>query len=145
MFDYAFVPKGDFGFTHRVALKMRFVPKLVKEVIPPEEEMPKEEEVVKVPPERLEEVPEVKVVKKPEEVVEEVKPVKKLLEEKYIGIILSDDVTLWSGPGITYPVIKTLSKGTKVRVLDDSKKWYYKVQLEDGTIGWVSYVFIGKQ
>jgi len=160
--DYAFVPQGDFGFTHMISLQMRFVPKPVKEE-GVKEEVPSE--VEKVLPAEKAEKPEVKkpavkeeVVKKPEvkkpvereevikkPVIAAPKEVKKLQEPKYMVVVLSDNVTLWSGPGVTYQVITTLNKGTSLRVLDGLKTWYYHVQLESGTMGWVSYVFVGKE
>ncbi|MBI4777362.1 PorV/PorQ family protein [Candidatus Desantisbacteria bacterium] len=157
--DYALVPQGDFGFTHIVSLRMRFIPKPVheegvKEEIQPAvekvEEIPaeKEEKIVKKP-EPVKPVAKEEVVKKPEPIApkepKESKEIKKLLESKYIAIVLSDNVTLWSGPGVTYQAVTTLNKGTRLRVIDDSKMWYYHVQLEDGTMGWVSYVFVGKE
>lgn len=151
--DYALVPQGDLGFTHIASIQMRFVPKPVekeevKEVTPPAiekvEEIPaKKEEIIKKPVIEKPVEREEEIVKKPEPVAP--KEVKKLLEPKYIAIVLNDNITLWSGPGITYQAITTLNKGTRLRVIDDSKKWYYHVQLEDGTIGWVSYVFVGRE
>lgn len=100
------------------------------------------EEVIKKPEV---EKPAVKkeVIKKPEAAV--TKEVKKLHEPKYMVVTLSDNITLWSGPGVTYQAITTLNKGIRLRVIDDSKTWYYHVQLENGTMGWVSYVFVGKE
>ncbi len=174
--DYAFVPQGDFGFTHMISLGMRFVPKPVKEEGVKEEIPPEVKKIEEVLPAKKAEKPEVKkpaekeeIVKKPvvekqvvvekpvveksvvrEEVIKKPevaapKEVKKLQELKYMAVVLSDNVTLWSGPGVTYQAITTLNKGTSLRVLDDSKRWYYLVQLDNGTMGWVSYVFVGKE
>lgn len=177
--DYAIVSQGDFGFTHMVALQMRFAPKPVKEEGVTEEIPPAIEKIKELLPAEKVEKPEVKkpaekeemkkteiakpvekeeVVKKPvlekpvarEEVIKKPaivapKEVKKLLEPKYMAMVLSNNITLWSGPGVTYQAITTLNKGTKLRVLDDSKIWYYHVQLENGIMGWVSYVFVGKE
>jgi hypothetical protein len=154
--DYALVPQGDFGFTHIASLQMRFVSKPVKEEGVEKEILPAIEKVEEMPKRKVEKVEkpviekpmveEEKIVKKPEPTVpKEVKEVKKLLEHKYMVIVLSDNITLWSGPGVTYQAVTTLNKGMRLRVIDDSKRWYHHVQLEDGTIGWISYVFIGRE
>ncbi len=157
--DYALVPQGDLGFTHIASLQMRFVPTPVKK----EEILPTVEKVEEIPEKKVEEKlekPSVTVsekptvreekeekAKKPEPVTPKAPPkeVKQLLEPKYIAVLLSDNITLWSGPGVTYQAVASLNKGTKLRVIDDSKKWYYHVQLEDGTMGWISYVFVGRE
>jgi len=158
--DYALVPQGDLGLTHMVSLQMKFIPKPVKEEDAKEEIPPAVEKVEEMPtpekkekPAEKEEIVKKPVVEKPsarEEVVKKPEPVapkkvKKLLEYKYIAIVLSDNVTLWAGPGVTYQAATTLNKGMRLQVIDDSKMWYYHVQLEDGTMGWVSYVFVGKE
>ncbi|MDI6781510.1 MAG: PorV/PorQ family protein [bacterium] len=166
--DYALVPQGDLGFTHIASLQMRFVPKPMKDV-KEEEILPAVEKVEGIPEKKVEEKleklekPEKPAVtaaekpavreeggekaKKPEPVTPKAAPkeVKQLLEPKYMAVVLSDNITLWSGPGVTYQAVATLNKGTKLRVIDDSKRWYYHVQLENGTIGWVSYVFVGRE
>ena len=153
--DYALVPQGDFGFTHIASLQMRFIPTPVQEEVPTAiekvEEIPekKKEEKLEKPAVPAAEKPMVReaVAKKPEPVAPKAAPKedKKLLEPKYMAVVLSDNITLWSGPGVTYQAVATLNKGTKLRVIDDSKRWYYHIQLEDGTMGWVSYVFVGKE
>ncbi|MEW6096021.1 MAG: PorV/PorQ family protein [bacterium] len=185
--DYAYVPYGDLGDTHRIAFMMKLVPvevpaeKVVPPIevpeIPPEEkpkvipeEKPKVEEIKPVPiPEIVPEIkpevkPEVKPEAKPPEVVPEkpkeiipIKPPELLLKlkppvkeppqpivPKKQVIVLMDEVAIWSGPGATYDKITTVHKGTKLMLLDDSKQWYYKVLLPDGTVGWVCYVFVSK-
>lgn len=172
--DYAYVPYGDLGDTHRISFMMKLIPveevspqleipEVLPKVIPPEEK-PKVEEVKPVP------IPEIKPEVRPEEVEpteivpekpEEIIPIKlpKLLPKiikppvheileitvpKKQVTVLIDEVSVWSGPGATYKRITTVHKGTKLMLLDDSKKWYYKVLLPDGTIGWVCYVFVSK-
>ncbi len=155
--DYALVPQGDFGFTHMASLQMRFVPKPVKEEGVKEEILPAIEKVEGIPEKKAEKL-EKPVVEKPaarEEAAKKPEPavapkavpkeVKQILTPKYMAVVLSDNITLWSGPGVTYQAVATLNKGTKLRVIDDSKRWYYHVQLDDGTMGWISYVFVGKE
>jgi len=179
--DYAYVPYGDLGDTHRISFIMKLIPAEVppKEIVPPaekpsavlpEEKPPVEEEVKPVlTPEVIPEIkpemePEVQPEVKPSEIVPEkpkeiipmkppellpkIKPLIKLPSEPIVPkkqlIVLMDEVVIWSGPGATYDTITTVHKGTKLILLDDSKKWYYKVLLPDGTIGWVCYVFVSK-
>jgi len=183
--DYAYVPYGDLGDTHRVSFMMKLIPiEVPEEVLPvitptiPPKEVPKvipeEKPEVEIKPEVIPEIipeikpeikPEVKPEIKPEvEVVPEkpievipikppkllpkikppvVKPPEPIVPKKQV-IVLMDEVTIWSGPGATYDKITTVHKGTKLMLLDDSKKWYYKVLLPDGTVGWVCYVFVSK-
>jgi len=175
--DYAYVPYGDLGDTHRIA----FVMKLMPIEAPPEEivlPLPPKEIPVIIPEEKPE-VEEVKPVPIPEIVPEEIKPEVKPEEKPIVPekpkeiipkklpelfpkikpsievpaeaivpqkqvIVLMDEVVIWSGPGATYEKITTVQKGTKLLLLDDSKKWYYKVLLPDGTVGWICYVFVSK-
>ncbi len=174
--DYAYVPYGDLGETHRISFMMKLIP--IEEVIPPleipvvvppkeipkviPEEKPKVEEVKPVPipeikpevkPDEVEpteivpEKPKEMILRKPPELLPKIKPpvevIPEPIPEKQI-IVLVDEVTIWSGPGATYDKITTVDKGTKLMLLDDSKKWYYKVLLPDGTVGWVCYVFVSK-
>lgn len=172
--DYAYVPYGDLGDTHRISFMMKLIPveevspqleipEVLPKVIPPEEK-PKVEEVKPVP------IPEIKPEVRPEEVEpteiipekpEEIIPIKlpellpkiikppvqeipeTIIPKKQV-IVLMDEVVIWSGPGATYEKITTVHKGIKLMLLDDSKRWYYKVLLPDGTIGWVCYVFVSK-
>jgi len=175
--DYAYVPYGDLGETHRIAFVMKLMPIEVtaEEVVPPvppkeipvitPEEKPEVKEVKPVPipeiiPEEIK--PEVKpeekplVPEKPKEIIPEktpelfpkIKPSLELPPETIVPqkqvIVLMDEVVIWSGPGATYEKITTVHKGTKLTLLDDSKKWYYKVLLPDGTVGWICYVFVSK-
>lgn len=59
-----------------------------------------------------------------------------------IGTIKYNEVNLREGLSTEYLSSKKLNEGTKVEILDevkksDKKKWY-KIALEDGTIGWVN-------
>lgn len=115
--DYAYVPYGDLGDTHRVSISMKFGNKRVLSI--PEFE-----------PEK---------VYKPLS-MKEGQPVKgKGVSTVRVKV---DNVTIWQGPGTNYPSIATAVKGTELLVLDTSKKWYYKVMLENGTIGWVCSTFV---
>lgn len=165
--DYAYVPYGDLGDTHRVSFMMKLMPvEAPKEVLPvilppaPPIEIPKTvpegKPEVEIKPEVIPEIShEIKPpkVELPEEVGPEgpiksikppvIKPHEHIVPKRQV-IVLMDEVTIWSGPGATYDEITTVNKGTKLGLLDDSEKWYYKVLLPDGTIGWVCYVFVSK-
>jgi hypothetical protein len=56
--------------------------------------------------------------------------------------ITTDNVNIYTGPGAFYSIMITLDKDTTLILIDDSNKWYYKVRLPDGRIGWVSYVYV---
>ncbi|MEW6608509.1 MAG: PorV/PorQ family protein [bacterium] len=168
--DYAYVPYGDLGDTHCIAFVMKLIPMAIPEeaITPPvpapvviPEEKPEVKEVKPAPIPEV--VPEIKPEVKPKEIIPEkpkeivpIKPPELLPELKLPGeippepvipkkqvIVLMDEVDIWSGPGATYDRITTVHKGTKLMLIDDSK-WYYKVLLPDGTIGWVCYVFVSK-
>lgn len=62
------------------------------------------------------------------------------LESKTEVVTTRDNVSIWSYPGKT--VIANLDKGTKLIVIDASKKWYIKVLLPDGREGWISSFFV---
>lgn len=111
--DYAYVPYGDLGDTHRISISM----KLAQER----------------PPFRSKET-------RFETIEPEIKQTQK--EKEATVCVKVDNVTIWEGPGSNYPSIVTVSKGTKLRLLDTSKKWYYKVMLVDGTIGWICSTFV---
>jgi len=121
--DYAYVPYGDLGDTHRISIAMKFGSRRVlstPEFSPEEIYTPSEHEEEFVTPPR--------------------KPIEKI---KLLTVrVKVDNVTIWEGPGMNYPKIATVAKGTELRVLDTSKKWYYKVILEDGTIGWICSTFV---
>lgn len=46
-------------------------------------------------------------------------------------------ITLRTGQGNQFQIIKTLSSGTKLNVLEETQTGYTKVSLPDGTEGWV--------
>ncbi|HAW49976.1 TPA: hypothetical protein DCX16_03385 [bacterium] len=54
--------------------------------------------------------------------------------------IKRDGTNIWTYPGKT--VFAKIDKGGKVIIVDSSKKWYYKVLIEDGREGWVSSFFV---
>ncbi len=58
-----------------------------------------------------------------------------------IGTIKHNEVNLREGVSKEYLLTKTLNEGDKVEILDEviksNKQKWYKVALEDGTIGWV--------
>jgi len=118
--DYAYVPYGDLGDTHRISIAMKLG----------------QEKQLSLPK------------FKPKEIADEIiepelkQPEKTPKEKETIVYVKIDNVTIWQGPGSNYPRIVTVSKGSKLRVLDTSKKWYYKVMLEDGTIGWICSTFV---
>ncbi|MEW6096279.1 MAG: PorV/PorQ family protein [bacterium] len=125
--DYAYVPYGDLGDTHRISISMKFGPPRVLSI-------PKfrPEEVYKPLPSKT---------VQPKEFV---KPTKRPLKERGALTIRVnvDNVTIWEGPGSSYPKIATVAKGTELLVLETYKRWYYKVMLEDGTIGWICSTFV---
>jgi hypothetical protein len=126
--DYAYVPYGDLGDTHRISISMKFGPKRVLSI--PKYRPP---EIYRVP----EKVVRAKTFVKP-------KPTKRPLKEKgaLTVRVTMDNVTIWQGPGSNYPSIAKVSKDTELLVLETAKRWYYKVMLEDGTIGWVCSSFV---
>ncbi|MBU1753325.1 SH3 domain-containing protein [bacterium] len=54
--------------------------------------------------------------------------------------VIIDNVPIFSGPGTTYPIITTVPAGVEIILVDDSRKWYYQIELPDGILGWISYV-----
>jgi TolB protein len=54
--------------------------------------------------------------------------------------VAKDNVNIWSYPGKT--VIAQVNRGDKLSLIDTSKRWYYKVILEDGRVGWVCSFFV---
>ncbi len=168
--DYAYVPYGDLGDTHRISFLIKSMPieevpavvtpPLLKEVpIVIQEKRPE----VKIPEIQPTVKPEVKHEIKPEEkplsiIPEkpsikppvllpkiqppvEVTPKEVVVPQREI-IVVIDEVVIWLGPGNTYEKLTTVRKGTKLILLDDSKRWYYKVLLPDRTVGWVCYAFV---
>ena len=59
------------------------------------------------------------------------------------GIVNTASLNVRSGAGTSYSKIGSLSKGTKVEILDEKSGWY-KVKLTNGTTGWVSGQYISK-
>lgn len=57
------------------------------------------------------------------------------------GIVSVEALNMRSGPDTTKSIIKKLSKGTKVTLLESTDKWY-KIELADGTKGWVAKEYI---
>lgn len=115
--DYAYVPYGDLGDTHRLSITMKLGEK-------------RHLSIPKYKPEK---------VYNPL-LMREVQDIK----EKGTSTVRVkvDNVTIWQGPGANYPSIATVSKGTELLVLNTSKKWYYKIMLENGTIGWICSTFV---
>lgn len=58
-----------------------------------------------------------------------------------IGIVDVDSLNIREGARTDRPIIKKVTEGTKVKILDVLNGWY-KVQLEDATKGWASGEFI---
>lgn len=79
----------------------------------------------------------------PGEVIQEERKIKRRFivpyEQKEV-VTTKDDVAVWSYPGKS--VIANVDKGTKLRVIDASKKWYIKVLLPDGRQGWICAFFV---
>lgn len=139
---------------------------------PPRPEIPVEEEIPPSPitrPEVKPEEPQAKKVEPAKEIIPEKKPSKvrkpkitpiikpqlkveekerlmppEKIEPKGLLTVLVDEVIVWSGPGATYSQITKVHKGDKLTLLDDSKQFYLKVLLPDGTTGWICYVFVSK-
>lgn len=125
--DYAYVPYGDLGDTHRISLSMKLGDKKQ-----PLQFKPKE---VYQQPTRGGQSKEVGR--------HELKQQGSLKEKGALTVrVKVDNVTVWAGPGSNYASIATVSKGTELLVLETSKRWYYKVMLEDGKIGWVCSTFV---
>ena len=57
------------------------------------------------------------------------------------GIVTADSLNVRSGASTTKEVIASITKNTKVTILDTLGNWY-KVKLGDGTVGWVSSTYI---
>ncbi|MDI6782183.1 MAG: PorV/PorQ family protein [bacterium] len=60
----------------------------------------------------------------------------------YTAKIIEEKASIYTEPKGDSPIIAAVAAGTMVTVLDRSMKWYYKVQLSDGRIGWVSYLYV---
>ena len=54
-------------------------------------------------------------------------------------------ITLRTGQGNTYQIIKTLHSGTKLEVLETTDTGYTQVRLEDGTEGWVRTQYLSEE
>lgn len=65
--------------------------------------------------------------------VEEVVPVKKVTK--------CEALNFRSEPGFAKPKLKLLKRNTKVKVLETDENWS-KVELEDGSIGWVHSAYL---
>jgi hypothetical protein len=55
---------------------------------------------------------------------------------KQICTVKSSHVNVREGPGLKYPIITTLDKGTKLEKLEQSGNWV-QVMMDDGRIGWI--------
>lgn len=53
------------------------------------------------------------------------------------AVIAADGLNIRSGPGLSYPVIASVKKGTVYSITDESKGWY-ELQLSGGNKGWVA-------
>jgi hypothetical protein len=61
--------------------------------------------------------------------------------------ITTKPAVLWNWPalpGYHYRPVGKIDKGTKLTILDDSYKWYYKVELPDGRVGYVCSFLVYK-
>ncbi|MEW6620198.1 MAG: PorV/PorQ family protein [bacterium] len=120
--DYAYAPYGDLGDTHKLSISTKFGTK-------------------RIPTPKVKPIKVYQPIKSYEGAKPEItKPLKK--PEILTVRVKMDNVAIWDGPGSNYQRIATVSKGTELPVLDTSKKWYYKVMLEDGTIGWICSTFV---
>lgn len=54
-------------------------------------------------------------------------------------------ITVRSGQGNTYQIIKTLSSGERMTVLEETETGYTHVRTEDGTEGWVRTQYLSDQ
>lgn len=54
-------------------------------------------------------------------------------------------ITMRTGQGNQYEIIKTLVTGTKLEVLEETDSGYTKVRIEDGTEGWVRTQYLTDQ
>jgi len=54
-------------------------------------------------------------------------------------------ITLRTGQGSTYQIIKTLDSGTKLNVLEITDTGYAQVKLEDGTVGWIRSQYLSEE
>lgn len=54
-------------------------------------------------------------------------------------------ITLRTGQGNTYQIIKTLHSGTKLEILEMTDTGYAHVRLEDGTEGWVRSQYLSEE
>lgn len=53
------------------------------------------------------------------------------------GVVTASRLNMRSGPATTYSIIHVLWQGNKVKVIGELNGWY-KIQLSDGSTGWVS-------
>lgn len=122
--DYAYVPYGDLGDTHRISLSMKLGEKRL-----PLQFRPKEVKQQAIRERQHEE--------------DDLKQQEALKEKGALTVrVKVDNVAIWTGPGSNYPKLTTVSKGTELLVLETDKKWYYKVVLGNGNIGWVCSTFV---
>lgn len=68
----------------------------------------------------------------------------KKIEEKRIYRVLktTQEANIYTGPAAIHPLLTTIKEATILTLLDDSNQWYYKVKLQDGRTGWVSYLYV---
>lgn len=64
-------------------------------------------------------------------------------ETVYVGDYLV--ITVRSGQGSQYQIIKTLPTGTKMTLLEETDTGYTRIRTEDGTEGWVRTQYVSKQ
>ena len=57
------------------------------------------------------------------------------------GIVTASRLNMRSGPGTTFSIMHVLWQGNNVKVIGQSNGWY-RIQLSDGRIGWVSGEFL---
>lgn len=52
------------------------------------------------------------------------------------------EANIYKGPGVEHDILTVIRENTSLILISDSNKWYYKVKLPDGQIGWVSYLYV---
>jgi hypothetical protein len=150
--DYAYIPYGFLGDTHQVSLRIildgKKLQQTTKASIMKYEELKEEEkidtETIPQPHPPLVDTP-MPTQPREEAIIPQETESKQLDDKKELIDeirVVQDNTKVYSEPNASSTVIAIIDKDTQVVILDTSQKWYYKVRLPDGRVGYISYVYI---
>jgi cell wall-associated NlpC family hydrolase len=63
------------------------------------------------------------------------------VESSLTGVVTASRLNVRTGPATSYDVIHVLWQGNRVKVVGEANGWY-KIQLSDGRVGWVSGAYL---